>query len=320
MLMKGRIALATLVAAGLAFATVGIAAAQSGGGDSRSARHGYVGTVTESSTTTLVVQVKPEEGATSSPATIAFVITGGTRIKTPGAASKTSVGGALEAGAKVAVLGEKREDGSWQAVQVLVKPRSPVTPPVTGAVASIENGVLTLVLPNGKTKTIEVGSDGASLEQGEVVTIFAQDESEGSRPAKAKGLVRASEVHERLAKSLNDVEANRPDLPPAVKQHREEIASKLAGLLEQHANHKVEVLQGLLSREGLPAKARAGIERALQNAQDKQGEARSKADGVRERLGLPKPGQDGKSARPSPQTGKPEGTPGSGRSGQGGGR
>jgi hypothetical protein len=227
-----------------------------------------VGVVTQSSTSThtLVVDVKPEAGATSSPASIAFSLTPETRIKTPGAPSQANVAGTLTVGARVAVLGERQADGSWKAVQILVKPTSPVASPVTGSVASIENGVLTVVLPNGKTKTIEIGSDVTAPEQGEIVTVFAQGASASDRPPKATGLVRAAGVHDRLKKSVDDIEANTGQ-SPAVKKHRNEIAARVADLLERHAEHRVQILHALQSREGLPGKARTGISRAFENAE-----------------------------------------------------
>jgi hypothetical protein len=267
--------------------------------------------VTQSSTSTqtLVVDVKPEAGATSSPASIAFSLTPETRIKTPGAPSQANVAGTLDVGARVAVLGEKQADGSWKAVQVLVKPTAPVASPVTGSVVSIENGILTLVLPNGKTKTIEVGSDMPAPGEGEIVTVFAQGASGGDRPPKATGLVRAAEVHDRLKKFLDGVEATTGQ-SPAVKKHRDEVAARVADLLERHAEHRVQILKGLQGREGLPEKARAGISRALENAEKNQTEARSKSQDTRGRLGLPKEGANGKADR----------TPPPGRPGQAGGK
>lgn len=308
---KIRTVVASMFAAAFAVVTVGVASAQSGSDEPQSSRHGYVGVVTESSTSTrtLSVKINAGVGSTSTPAAITFLLTDDTRVKTPGA--RGGVAGGIEVGARVAVLGESGPDGSWTAIQVLVKPTAPTFQPATGSVVGVENGVMTLVLPNGKTKMVEIGNGQKVPEQGEIVTVFAPDATESQRPSRSTGLVRATEVHERLKKFLDETEANGPELPSSIKSHREAVASKLARLLERHAEHRVEILEGVMSRGGFPAQARAGIERALENGKQNRSEAISIADGARGRLGIPKGGVEGKPGQPA--------TPPAQR-GQGGGR
>lgn len=299
-------ALAALAVASVGAATAGVASAQSGSDEDTPTRQGYVGVVTDSSTSTrtLSVRVKASEGGTSSPAVITFQLTDDSRVKIPGAQSKVQVSGALEAGAKVAVLGERMPDGTWTAIQILVKPNKPTLPPATGSVVSVENGVMTLMLPNGKVKMIEIGEGQEAPGPGDVVTAFAPEGSDGERPPKATGLVKASEVHERLKKFLDETEADGPGLSSSARSHRIETAAKLADLIEQHAAHRVQLLEGVLGREGFPEKARTAVENALQKAKTSQSEAGSKADGVRGRLDLPKGGKAGPGLSPTGRSGQ----------------
>ncbi|MCH7685153.1 MAG: hypothetical protein IH899_00475, partial [Planctomycetes bacterium] len=186
-------------------------------------RKGYVGVVQSYDGASLVID---DPWFEDGPVTVN--VDGDTEIRTPGPAS---IAGTLEEGARVGVLALENEDGTWQALQVLVKPLAPSVEAVSGAVISREGNVLTIQLPNGETKEIELRSDVDAPEPGDVVTAFVKKpETAGQRP-QVTGLEKADQVRKRIEGFLSDVVENRPDLPSAVAADREAVAERLSNLL-----------------------------------------------------------------------------------------
>ena len=243
---------------------------------------------------------------------------GAYELKTPGTPSAASVAGTLEVGAKVAVL---LEEGS--AVQVLVKPTSPVIVPVTGSVVSVdENGLMTIATPSGQTRTVQLPPQANRPTVGELVTTFidestgTDDEDGGSgRPSTAIGLVRADEVRARLSRFLDEALQDATDTEDSGAGTD---IDGLATLLDDFSTKHVERLNKILERDDLPAQAKAGMMRALDNAVRAQITAKGKADEARARGGRPPTTQGG---RPDDSGGRPE-SPGGGNQGgnNGGGR
>ena len=128
------------------------------------------------------------------------------KLKTPG----KTIAGSFSDGARVVILSQ-RDGEEWVAVWVMVKPQKLVNRPVVGTVVGVENGVLTIVQPNGTTSTIELPEGIRAPEAGELVTLFANDTEAGEgdtkqkRRREAKGLVKASKVRARLERFLEEL-------------------------------------------------------------------------------------------------------------------
>ena len=96
-------------------------------------------------------------------------------LKTPGGSNNT---GNFEVGARVVM--HARWDGTqWGAIWVIVKPVKPEFVPVVGPVIGVdENGVITILLLNSKTKKIKGPPADVAPEVGELVPAFINDEDD----------------------------------------------------------------------------------------------------------------------------------------------
>lgn len=233
-----------------------------------------------------------------------FVISLGAdyELKIPGQEAVTAIAGTFEEGARVAVLAAIAEDGSLDAVQVLVKPIAPTAPPVTGAVVSVEDGILTIMRPDGTTKTVQLPTDAGAPALGDLVTTFAPDgEEDEDGSSRVAGLVRAEDVRNRLSGFIQDAsstvdegEEGEEDL-----EEREQELADLAQLLESYASKHVEVLQDLMAREDMPEAAKQGLATAFENAQRGRETALQNAQAALERAQAAREGR-----------GAPDGIPG----------
>ena len=212
-------------------------------------------------------------------------------LRIPGEPAVTGVAGTLEVGAQVGVLTQLVDD-EWVALQVVVKPVRPTTEVVVGAVVSVETDetgarILTIVRPDGTTKTIELGPNAAVPPEGDLVTVFSDPESEeDGGPPVANGLVRAAEVRERLNGFLEDLTEN-GELPPEAAQARARQVDDLASLLETHTSWHLDILQNLSEDEGLPEAGKDGILNAIENAQRGRDQALANAAEARANAGPP---------------------------------
>ena len=217
------------------------------------------------------------------------------------------------------------EEGN--AVQVLVKPSSPVSTPLTGSVVSVgEDGVLTIATASGKTRTIQLPPQANRPTLGEIVTAFVDestgtdDEDDGSgRPSTSTGLVRADEVRDRLSRFLDEALDDATDTDDG--DTGTEIDG-LAALLDDFSAKHVEKLTKILAREDIPEQAKAGMTRALGNAVRAQTAAKVKTNEARARRGKPSTAQGGAPDDGGTGGGRPENPGGGGGrpEGTGGGR
>ncbi len=154
---------------------------------------------------------------------------------------------------------------------------------------SRDGNVITILRPDGTSKTIELPAGAQAPEEGEIVTAFVpEDEDGGGRPA-STGLVRAEEVSQRLSRHLDEQLEDReaPELPEQAQHALDDRIARLAGLLEQHSARNVEALDRVLALPNLPAAARAGLDRARGTAERGAEAAQSHAKSARERADLP---------------------------------
>lgn len=260
-----------------------------GEGSEKNKRKAFVGVVEGEPDATAVTLIQK---GTEEPITI---VLGTHELRTPGG----KVAGSFTDGANVVVLAS--QDGAqWVAMWVLVKPTKPTAPPVTGAVVSVQDGVLTIMRPDGTTKTVQLGRGAASLEVGEVVTAFAGPSSTDGPPV-AKGLVKASQVRQRLEGFLQDLTTGSGDLPEAASRRRAQRVADIAATLEGHTDKHVKLLEKL-SQENLPVQAVAGMRKALENAQRGRNRAEANAAAARAKAGPPaERGQGSGQAQPGGQ-------------------
>ncbi|MCH7606057.1 MAG: hypothetical protein IH962_02775 [Chloroflexi bacterium] len=270
------------------------------GTDGGEKRRAFVGEVIgEPSATQVTLKRKGTEQEQS------ITLPDGLEPKTPG---RPGVAGTFTDGARVVILVRKIGAEEWEAIRVLVKPTKLTAPPLTGSVVSIEDGILTIMRPNGTTKTVNIGRGGPKLEIGEVVTAFAGDANgEGGQdadgPPMAKGLVKASKVRERLEGFLDKLTAEDGKKTNKGTAKRAQRVADLASILETHANKHVNLLQKL-TEGNLPPQALAGMQRALDNAQRGRSQAKLKAAEARTKSGLP--ADRGRGQTQAKDQGKPE--------------
>lgn len=284
------------ISAGIALTAVAGASAQEAPEADDGIRKGFAGVVESYDGSSLKIKVKRIDA--SSPL---LMITEDTEIRTPG---PERIDGTLEEGARIGVLAIEREDGTWEALQILVKPLAPSIEAVSGAVVSREGNILTIELPNGEIKEIELRSDREAPEPGDVITAFAKKpERAGDRP-QVTGLERADKVRERIQGFLDQVSEDRPDAPPAVAAAREAMTERLSNLLERHTQRHADILQRVVDNDRMPEAARERIRTSLESARTRIEAAHDRIQQARERLGLPqreRPARDGQE--------RPEGTP-----------
>lgn len=235
---------------------------------------------------------------------ITITVGASSEVKTPGTPAVTDVAGSLGMGAQVAVL----IDGGGNAIQVLVKPQRPTAPPETGAVVGIQDGILTIMRPDGSTKEVRIPEGAGAPDTGEIVTTFAS-ETDDVGPATATGLVRAAEVRDRLTGFLAEATPTEDAENGEIEQQEEEL-NELAQILDRYTQQHLNVLDGLLAREDLPAEARDAFtnaksmaERGRDEAIQRTEEAQARMSEARERQGPPT-GENGGAP--------PEGTPSGG--------
>ena len=202
---------------------------------------------------------------------ITIILPGTYELKTPGGPRA----GTFEDGARVVILA-RRVGEDWVAIRVLVKPvKKPH--PLLGVVVGIEGSQTTILRHNGKTETVELPPGTELPQEGDLITIFSGPSS------KAKGLVRAEEVRQRLQNHLGEAtgddgdEADGQDLQAQSKRFE-----KLSQLLENHQNRHVERLESALARA--PEKAQAAIQRAKDKATNGQQRAHDAIEKARDKV------------------------------------
>ena len=232
-----------------------------------STRRALVGTVsgfatsTVATTTVIVTVTKQGTGEL-----VELTLDGSEIIKTPGGPRA----GTFDVTARV-VIKTKWVNGELVVDRVLVKPVKPPLP-LVATVVDVEDGVLTLLLPNGKTKIIKGPKGADAPDVGEVVTAFvgpSQDSDggeDGDQPPEYTGLVTASKVHDRLQRFIEKLAAKEDKLPEAALAARARLVANLAAVLEDYDSELVDLIQNQGQGEGLSPSAARGLEKALEKA------------------------------------------------------
>ena len=216
----------------------------------------------------------------------------GATVKTPGGPNNR---GTLKEGARVVVHAEWNGT-EWVAIWVIVKPVKPTFTPIVGTAIGTEDGVTTILLPNGKTKKIKKPKGEEDPEDGEVVTVFVEDTGDGQgegdgeeddgEPAQATGLVKASKIADRIQSFLEKLAAKDAKLPQTAIDARQRLVSNLAAVLEEHSAQHVSIIEKASKAQGLGSGTAAGIQRALEKAQAGQAKGKAIADDAKSKLGI----------------------------------
>ena len=208
------------------------------------------------------------------------IVDGYSIIKKPGGPNNR---GELGDGARVVVHAEWNGT-EWVAIWVIVKPVKPRFTPLVGTVISTEDGVITLVLPNGKTKKVKKPKGAEDPEDGEVLTVIVENTGDGdgegdadadgeeadAEVAEATGLVKASKVAARIQSFLDRIASKDPKLPQAAIDARQRLVANLAAVLAQHLAQNVSIIEKLSKSQGLGAGTALRIQKVLEKAQARQ--------------------------------------------------
>lgn len=214
-----------------------------------SKRRAFVGVVDAKNDGSVTLVQKGKKG----PVTI---VLDNPKIKTPGG----PVAGTFTKDARVVI--QVRNDGTkvdpvWVAIRVLVKPVKPTVTPFAGTVVGVTGDVVTIMQPDGSTTEIELEAGAPPPEVGELVTGFSgssptEGANKGKKHAKAKGLVKASKIRDRLERFLEELTTDEVG-----------VVEKAAGAKVTAARKKEEAARGKAgAAQGMAQMARAKAEAA----------------------------------------------------------
>jgi hypothetical protein len=179
-------------------------------------------------------------------------------IRTPGGPRA----GTFEDDARVVVLGQQTEGGSWEALWILVKPVKPGVP-LQGVVVAVDGDEITVESPDGNTETVTLPEDAGDVAPGEVVTVFRGNSDH------AKGMVRAEEVKNRLKNFLDDAELDVDELGEDEEGNKQDKAAahaeRIANYLERFNERQTRLLDRAIGRAS--ASVKANLERVQERIQ-----------------------------------------------------
>ena len=195
-----------------------------------------------------------------------FSVDAAIRVKQPPTGAADAA--ALIDGLAVAILLEQVEDGSWIAVQAMIRPDRPFLEHLSGAVVSREGNVITIVDATGREHTVELPEQAASaIEIGETLTAIADRRREGaSTPASGRGVVTGDEIWERLQGHVEWIRARAERGEVEASKAEQRIANALARL-ETNQERVAAVMQRAIER--VPEQARARLESARASVQER---------------------------------------------------
>ena len=176
--------------------------------------------------------------------------------------------GTFTDGARVVVLAQRfdnrGDEEEWQAVWVLVKPAKPNVP-VHGVVVAVDGDEVTVETADGKKKTVTLPEHALGVGPGEVITVFR------GNSGKAIGLVRASDVKNRLKKFLDDAEEEvdepeEDEAERASKHDKEEArAERIAAFLARFSERQTRLIDRVMDRA--PERVRVKLQRVRERIQ-----------------------------------------------------
>ena len=198
-------------------------------------------------------------------------------IRTPGGPRA----GTAKNDAKVVVLANNTGGGVWTAISILVKP---VAPPYTshGLVMAVDGVEVTIETLDGDTETVTLPEGAGGVTTGEVITVFR------GNSGKAKGLVRAEEVKNRLKRFLDDAEedVDEPEEDVDGKGNKHDRAAahaeKIANFLERFSQRQTRLLDRVMDRA--PERVRVRLAQVRERIQAQRGKHRESIERIRTKL------------------------------------
>jgi len=179
------------------------------------------------------------------------------------------------------VLAEQTEENVWTVLWILVKPVKPNVPS-TGLVVERNGNRVKIEKANGDTETVTLPEGAGDVTPGEVITVFR------GNSGKAKGLVRAEAVKNRLKKFLDDAEedVDEPEGDEDGKGNKHDKAAahaeRIANFLERFNERQTRLLDRVIGRAPDSVKAKLAEVRARIQAQ--RLEHREAIDRIRTKL------------------------------------
>ncbi len=200
--------------------------------------------------------------------------------------------GTFTDGAKVVVLAQGFEDEDdpfsnrgdeeeWQAVWILIKPVKPNVP-VHGVVVAVDGDEVTVETADGEKKTVTLPQHARGVGPGEVITVFR------GNSGKVKGLVRASDVKNRLKKFLDDAEEEvdepeEDEAERASKHDKEEArAERIAAFLARFSERQTRLIDRVMDRA--PERVRVKLQRVRERIQAQRQEHVEAIERIRAKL------------------------------------
>lgn len=233
------------------------------------------------------------------------------KLKQPG----KTVAGSFTNGARVVILSQ-RDGEDWVAIWVMVKPQKLVNRPVVGTVVGVENGVLSIIQPDGTTSTVELPDGAQAPETGEVITLFTGGEDvdatggEIKGPPKVKGLVKASKIKEKLQKFLQDASEGKGETLGEGERGQPQLVTDVAAVLQQHDARHVAILEKLSQNDKVPAAALAKVKAAFEKAKLGRAKGQTIAAEAKAKAGPPSQARGGIFGKGKKTTKAPQDNPG----------
>jgi len=176
----------------------------------------------------------------------------------------------IVSGARLAIQATANEDGSYNAVRVMVVPDKATRQHLNGVVVSVQNRIMTVMNAAGETMTVELPEGVKGGVVGDFIATCAQ-KSAGKETPVASGTQTAAEVQTRLQTQLNAVAGQQADTQAEV-QTREQIMAQLSAKLEGLGLKNKGELEQVMAK--VPEAAKAGIQVAIGNCEQRMEQAR----------------------------------------------
>ena len=198
-------------------------------------------------------------------------------IRTPGGPRA----GTAQKDARVVVLAKQTDVDVWEAIWILVKPVRPLVP-LGGLVVAVDGVEVTIETLDGDTETVTLPEGAGGVTTGEVITVFR------GNSGKAKGLVRAEEVKNRLKRFLDDAEEDvdepEEDVDGRGNKHDRAAAhaEKIANFLERFSQRQTRLLDRVMDRA--PERLRVRLAQVRERIQAQRGKHRESIERIRTKL------------------------------------
>jgi hypothetical protein len=218
---------------------------------------------------------------------VEVLLADGTIYKVPGQDEATQDD--INVGDRLAILATVGEDGSYIATRVMIVPSVATRQHINGAVVSVQNRIMTVMDAAGETMTVELPEGVKGGVVGDFISTAVRKSSGGANPV-ASGTQTAAEVQTRLQTQLNAI-AGQQVATQAEVQTREQTMTRLGEKLEGLVTRNKVVLEQVMAKA--PESAKAGIQTAIDNCEQRMGQARQAIQDAQQKAGNTQAPQSG---------------------------